>query len=224
MNPRIPIFIAGAILFGCERTPTAAPVDAAAAPAQPVAQAPENQPPATAEPEPEPTTDTSVQEPERKAPACEAKVAEVPTALFGDKVLIRPPIGVELVEDNPTVAMTYSTFVSTCDATIDRMQLYVFTNDEAKSLSSYLTEFLQSLEKGGYADGSVTPVSDSDAEVMSAVQYPAAGGQPPAKLLVAVERKLDNVFIVVFQTQPDQWDGLSETFIASARSLLVVPD
>jgi hypothetical protein len=38
-----------------------------------------------------------------------------------------------------------------------------------------------------------------------------------------VSRKFGNVFIVFYQTQPDQWEGLSSSFIASARSLLVVP-
>jgi hypothetical protein len=169
------------------------------------------------EPEPEP-------EPEPEARQdCEAAVADVPTALFGDTILIRPPPNVELVEENPSLATTYSSFVSTCDATVDRMSLFMFADDPGKTLRTYLDEFRDSLDKSGYENGSDRVVSESATEVMSAIEYPAANGQPPAKVLVAVSRKANNVFVLFYQTQPDQWDGLSRSFIASARTLLVVP-
>lgn len=174
--------------------------------------------------QPEPTSSVNTQPTEPAAPKpCEAQVADVPTSLFGDRILIRPPVNVELVEDNPTLATTFSTFVSTCDATVDRMSLFVFGNDKAKSLSSYYDEFRDTLTKSGYSNGTDTTISESGLELMRAIEFPAADGNPPAKVLVAVSRKQDNVFVVFYQTQPDQWPGLSNTFVASARTLLVVP-
>ena len=158
------------------------------------------------------------------APKCEGKVADVPTALFGDRILIRPPPNVELVEENPTLATTYSSFVSTCDATVDRMQLFVFQNNKQQSIRTYHQQFVSTLANAGYANASGTDViSETDQELTTAIEYPAAAGNPPAKLLIHVARKLDNVIIVFYQTQPGDWDGLSNSFIASAQSLLVVP-
>jgi hypothetical protein len=216
MLPRILICIGALALVACGPKAVTTPAPAHPQPAVPRIGAVQPEAPA-----PQP----SASEPEAEPPPqlCEAKVADVPTALFGDRILIRTPPNVELVEDNPTLATTYSSFVSTCDATIDRMSVLVFANDAGKPLGAYLAEFLDALKKSGYADGADTVLSNTDAEVMSAIEYPAADGQPPAKVLVAVTRKLDNVFIVFYQTQPDQWDGLSNSFIASARTLLVVP-
>jgi hypothetical protein len=192
-------------------------------PAEPatVARAPELEP--ESQPEaPRPKVDPP--EPEKPAPKCEGKVADVPTALFGDRILIRPPLNVELVEENPTLATTYSSFVSTCDATVDRMQLFVFANNKGKSIRTYQEEFLESLANAGYNDASGTDViAENDQELTSAVEYPAAGVSPPAKLLVQVARKLDNVIIVFYQTRPSEWDGLSNSFLASTKTLFVVP-
>jgi hypothetical protein len=211
MDSRILLCIA---LVACGPKTVAAPAPvhprpevAKASPAPPAAE-----PATTSEPEPPPP------------PKCEPKVADVPTALFGDRVLIRPPVNVELVEDNPTMATTYSTYVSTCDATVDRMSLFVFANEKSKPLSTYLSEFLQTLDQSGYKGGIEAAISQGNDEILTSIEYPSANGQPAAKVLVAVTRKFENVLVVFYQTQPDQWDGLSGSFVASAKTLLVLPN
>jgi hypothetical protein len=192
--------------------PTTAHPQPAVAKASPAPRPAATEPASRPEPEPPPP------------PKCEPKVADVPTALFGDRVLIRPPVNVELVEDNPTMATTYSTYVSTCDATVDRMSLFVFASDKTKPLATYLSEFVQTLDQSGYKGGIEAAISQRNDEILTSIEYPSANGQPAAKVLVAVTRKFENVLVVFYQTQPDQWDGLSGSFVASAKTLLVLPN
>lgn len=158
---------------------------------------------------------------------CEAQVASAPTSLFGDRVLIRPPINVVLVEDNPTFATTYQSggFVSACDGTVDRMSLFVFQNDAKKNLGTYMDEVINDmLPKAGYAGGSRgSNHLDTATDLHTEVEYPASNGSPPAKLYVAATRKLDYVLVVIYQTRPDEFPVLMPTFKESASSVLVVP-
>lgn len=159
--------------------------------------------------------------------SCEAKVADTPTALFGDQVLIRPPINVELVEDNPQFATTFTSggFVSACEATVDRMSLFVFQNDKKKSVKAYMDEIInQTLANSGYKDGTRGKTFvDTDVQMDTEVEYPAADGQPPAKLYISVKKLYQYALVVVFQTRPDEFGALQPSFKASAESLIVLP-
>jgi len=160
------------------------------------------------------------------APAnCEAKVADAPTALFDEKVLIRPPVNVELNEDNPTmaVAVIAGGFVSACEATIDRMTLLVFENDKKKSAKAFGQEFVDDyLTKGGFTGGTKSAaIVETNDEYDISVEYPAAGGQPASVLYIAVRRRFENFFTIVYQTRPGEFPALKPTFTKSASSLLV---
>lgn len=156
---------------------------------------------------------------------CEAKVADAPTALFDEKVLIRPPVNVELAEDNPTmaVAVVSGGFVSACEATVDRMTLMIFANDKKKSGKAFATEFIDEyLTKGGYTGGTKgTAIVETNDEYDISVEYPAAGGQPASVLYIAVRRRHENFFVIVYQTRPGEFAALKPTFTKSAASLLV---
>lgn len=164
---------------------------------------------------------------EPAAKACDAKVSETPTALFGDKVLIRAPINVELVEENPTFATTYASggFVSACEATVDRMSLFVFENDKKKGVDKYMEEVINDmLAKSGYSGGTRGKnFVDSKTQLDTEVEYPPAGGQPPAKLYISVKKLYDYTLVTVFQTRPDEFGALKPTFSASTESLIVLP-
>ena len=161
------------------------------------------------------------------AAACEAKVADTPTALFGDKVLIRPPMNVELVEENPTMAQTYASggFVSACDATVDKMYLLVFENDKKKDAAAYMTETIDgALVAAGYSNGTRGKnFVESATQMDTAVEYPAGDGAPPAKLYVSVKKLYDFSLVTVFVTRPAEFDALAPTFQESAASLIVLP-
>ncbi|MEM6294200.1 MAG: hypothetical protein AAGA54_23185 [Myxococcota bacterium] len=164
---------------------------------------------------------------EPAAPKCDAKVADTPTALFGDKVLIRPPVNVEIVEDTPVFAQTYASggFVSACDATIDKMYLFVFENDKKKDASTYMEEVIgEMLVKNGYTGGTRGKnYAESATQVDTEIEYPAGNGAPPAKLYVSVKKLYDNTLVTVFATRPDEFGALAPSFQESAASLIVLP-
>ena len=161
------------------------------------------------------------------AKACDAKVADTPTALFGDKVLIRPPMNVELVEENPTMAQTYASggFVSACDATVDKMYLLVFDNDKKKDAAAYMVETIDgALVAAGYKDGTRGKnFVETATQVDTAIEYPPGDGAPPAKLYVSVKKLYDYSLVTVFVTRPAEFDALAPTFQESAASLIVLP-
>ena len=159
---------------------------------------------------------------------CEAKTSDSPTPLFGDKVLIRVPVNVELVEDNPTFARTFSSagFVSACDATVKNMFVQVYENDPKKPLKTYMQEVIDvTLTQSGYANGSRAgnPV-ESDTDYHTIMEYPPGKGTPAVKLYVVVVRRLNNVLLVVYEAVPEEFGLLQPSFKKSAESLLIVPD
>ena len=166
-----------------------------------------------------------------KPKACDAETADRPTTLFGETVFIRPPINVALVEDNPTMAVAQVSggFVSACKATVDRMNLMVFQaekkGEKKKSPKEWADEFIDVyLAKGGYQGGTKsTPIVDTQTDFDISVEYPAAGGQPASVLYIAVRRRFENIFAIVYQTRPDEFPVLKPTFTASAGTLLVKP-
>lgn len=158
---------------------------------------------------------------------CEAKVADTPTALFGDQVLVRPPINVEIVEDNPTFATTFTSggFVSACEATVDRMSLFVFQNDKKKNVKAYMDEIINTMLAGsGFKNGTRGKNHvETEVQLDTEIEYPAGDGAPPAKLYISVKKLYQFALVVVYQTRPDEFGALLPTFKASAESLIVLP-
>jgi len=173
----------------------------------------------------EPANGVTAEGPKAPPKQCDAQVADVPTALFDSKVLVRPPINVELIEENPTYAKTYADFVSACEATVDAMNLFVFENDKKKTMAVYMDEIIdQMLPKSGFANGKrgknhVESANDLHTEV----EYAAGNGTPPAKLYVAATRKQQFILVAIYQTRPDEFSVLLPTFTASAKTIFVVP-
>jgi len=158
------------------------------------------------------------------AKACEAKVADAPTALFDERVLIRPPVNVELIEDNPmkAEAVVSGGFVSACEATVDRMSLFVYENDTKKSAKVFADEFLENLARGGFSGGTKSSaIVETNDEFDISVEFAASGGNPATVMYLAVRRRHSNFFIIVYQTRPGEFPALKPTFTASAKSLLV---
>ena len=174
-------------------------------------------------------------EPEPPEPSCKADVGD-PALLFGETILMRPPKGVEfLPDDNPTFAHAVMSggFISACDANVKRVQVFAFANDATMTMEDYIRDFQATLATSGYTGGSSTPVVEGKDERHVAYEFPAAGGQPPSSLYVAALRrkgatvppagKIDNVFIVVYETSPEDYPTLEPTFKQSGSSLLIVP-
>lgn len=168
---------------------------------------------------------------------CKAETAD-PTLLFSTSILMRPPKGVEFLPDdgNPTFAQATMSggFISACDATVKRVNVLVFPHDKKKGVSGTLDEFVASLEQQGYTGGKDLGVKyEGKNEKHVAWEFPAQGGNPASSLyIVAAVRtgktvppidKIDNVFIVVYETTPDEYSLLEPTFIESGKSLFIVP-
>ncbi len=162
-----------------------------------------------------------------KPKTCEAQTADGPQALFEEKVLVRPPVNVVLAEVNPTMAeaVTSGGFVSACGAYVDRMNLLWFPLNKKQTLKQFHDDFVNHyLAKGGYAGG--TPRSggaESATDIHQAIEYPAANGQPASVLYIAAAVRFDTIYVMLFQTRPDEFEALKPTFEKSAKSLLVQP-
>src|SRR5688572_23900140 len=155
--------------------------------------------------------------------SCAAKTAEAPAPLFGERVLIRPPHGVQFqADDNPTFAQASSSagFVSACDATVKRVLIFVFENDKKKGLDKYVDEFVEQLAQQGYQGGTkATRTVSRKSDHHLAVDYREAGGNPASRRYVAAARRYENVFVVVYEASPDDFKLLQPTFKESAESL-----
>ncbi|MEM9458268.1 MAG: hypothetical protein AAGF11_29095 [Myxococcota bacterium] len=159
---------------------------------------------------------------------CDAKVADTPTLLFSGQVIIRPPVGVEFVEDdNPMVqqAIMSGGFMSACDALIKRMLVVVYEKDKKRKPTKLVEEFMKSsLEPQGYTGGTKSSAYvDTATDYHLSVEYGGGGGGAAAVLYLAVARRADKDFVVVLETTPEEFKLLKPTFQESAMSLFPVP-
>ena len=163
------------------------------------------------------------------APAdCGAKVSETPTLLFGDKVIMRPPPGVEFIQDdNPTFvqAMMSGGFMSTCDAIIKRVMISLYAVDKKKKPAKVADEMVEALASQGYAGGKKSgPFVDTATDYHIAVEYGGGGNSKTIVLYIAVARRDDTDFVVIFESGPEDYKVLKPTYEESAKSLFIVPE
>ena len=154
--------------------------------------------------------------------ACPAEVSETPTPLFGNSLFIRTPKNVEIVEDSPFFAKTMADFVSTCEAMIDRMFIFVRPDDPAGEDLKKIRDEL--MAQSGYTGGTwESPEKDEKDDLRVVGEFPAGQGAPAAKLYYVALRKYERIFIFVYQAQPDQWLGVYESFKESANRAIIPP-
>ena len=159
--------------------------------------------------------------------SCEAKVADAPTLIFGDSVMLRPPIGVEFPpDDNPMVqsASMSGGFVSACDASVKRVMVFVYEVDKKKKPAKLMDEFIKTLEGQGYTGGTKSsPYVDTATDYHVSVEYGGGGGGQATTLYLAVARRGTNDFMAVYEASPEEFKLLKPTFEESAKSILLVP-
>lgn len=159
---------------------------------------------------------------------CGAKVADTPTLLFGDKVIFRPPPGVEFIPDgNPTFAqaMMSGGFISTCDANIKRVMISLFDVDKKRSMPKLLDEMVEALAQQGYAGGNKSgPFVDTKTDHHIAMEYGGDGGSQATVLYIAAARRGDTDFVIIYESAPEEYKLLKPTYEESAKSLFIVPD
>lgn len=159
--------------------------------------------------------------------SCDAKVADTPTLIFGDQVMLRPPIGVEFPpDDNPMVqsATMSGGFVSACDASVKRVMVFVYEVDKKKKPAKLMDEFIKTLEGQGYTGGTKSSAYvDTAADYHVSVEYGGGGGSQATVLYLGVARRGDKDFIAVYESSPEEFKLLKPTFEESAKSILIVP-
>ena len=178
--------------------------------------------PDVSEPAPAPVVEAKAPAPRTWTP-CPYELGDIPLHLW-QRVLMKVPVGVTLVEDGPTRATTRASSISTCGATVDRMLIIALTNDPARSLDAYLADFLAGLEREGYGGATRGATKDGFSFIWTDFVFQTTSGPAPAQALVKVIREDEGVFVLFYQTHPEQWVALKETFRQSALSLSVTPE
>jgi hypothetical protein len=158
---------------------------------------------------------------------CDAKVADTPTLIFGNGVMLRPPIGVEFPpDDNPFVqtAIMSGGFVSACDATIKRVMIFIYEADKKRKLPALVDEFLKTLEPQGFTGGTKSAAYvDSATDYHISVEFAGGGGSQATVLYLGASRRNDKDFVAVYEMDPSELGLLKPTLEESAKSLLIVP-
>lgn len=167
----------------------------------------------------------SAEDPTKKV--CAAETADFPEPYFDETVLIRLPKGVtsdNFVEDNPAFARLIVQEVESVSCVedvpggvISFMALAKFQDDKAKDLKTFRDEAL----KGFAYDGVSISEEKMDASTrfyQAVVDAPPSEGSPePARALIQMASHGGMMYIIVFETHPNAWNALKETFYASAK-------
>ena len=103
------------------------------------------------------------------------------------------------------------------------MDLFRTCLDKKQSAKAFAESFINDyLTKGGFTGGTKSSaIVETNDEFDISVEYPAAGGQPASVLYIAVRRRHENFFTLVYQTRPGEYPTLKPTFTKSAATLLV---
>lgn len=159
--------------------------------------------------------------------ACEVALADSSSSLFGGRVLIRLPKGVELVEQNPFYAHAAAPQQTTsCGAPVRFASVGYFAWPAGASLQQVRDQLLELRgvgldaltwaeegSRGRHFTGAYSVAADAK------TQAPAVRGW-----LVLRDAPGDKfAYYAMFETDEAAWDGLRPAFQASGRELLVKP-
>jgi len=155
---------------------------------------------------------------------CPSEVSGTPAALFADKLVMRLPKGVELVERSPFL-MTANNVDSTCDAIITRMAVGYFEYDPNKAIKDVRDGIIGQL---GYAEGDVLGWEE---EVEKGSSYTGSfdvgegpNGEPPVKGLLTMKEAEGVQYWAIYETHPNAWPAIKATFAESAKRILIRRD
>lgn len=155
-------------------------------------------------------------------PKCEAQVAEVPTALFSERLLIRPPIGVEVVEVMPALARSTAATRSACDAMVTQMMIGFLADDPGKPLTTIRDEIVAAM---GLSPGALTwdEVEHAANRLAGATSLANSPEAPPSRGWFVLVRGSGLVGWVLLEASAEDYVVLAPSFAASGGSLLIVP-
>lgn len=159
-------------------------------------------------------------------PPCQPALADTPTALFGTRVVIRLPKGLEMVEQNPFYAQAASPkTTTTCGQPISYAAIGFFEYPGNSALQEVRNTLI---EMRGLAAANVTWDDEGSrgrnyTAGYSAPADPATGAPAIRGWFVLRESTEKYAYFALFEGDPSQWEAVKPVFVASGRSMLVKP-
>jgi hypothetical protein len=158
-------------------------------------------------------------------PPCQPALADNPTALFGTRILVRMPKGVELAEQNPFYAQAVAPDQATsCGQPLAyaAVGFFEYPNAAATAVRD------QVLELRGIAKGTATWEDEGTRGKVYTGAYSvpadAATGAPAVRGWFVLRDANDKYgYFALYETDPAHWDALKSVLVASGKSLLVKP-
>lgn len=161
---------------------------------------------------------------------CPAEVGEYPAPYFGDTVLLRLPKGVtedNFVEMQPGFVRASPEIESvSCiegipGGVISFMALSSFMEEKDKTMAVYKDE---TLEAFGYLGVKISEEQIDEGKrfyqaVLDVPPAPDQGKPEPARALFKMQAANDMVYAIVYETHPNAWNALKETFMESANRM-----
>ncbi len=159
---------------------------------------------------------------------CDAEVAEYPAPYFEDTVLIRLPKNVtedNFIEMQPGFVRIATEIESTgCvtdlpGAMISFMALSSFEEDKAKDMTTYRDEVLAAY---GYIDVEISEeeMDEKGRFYQAVLDVPPDENKPaPARALFQLKAANGMMYAVVFETHPNAWNAIKNTFRESAKRM-----
>lgn len=159
-------------------------------------------------------------------PPCEPAVADVPTTLFKDRVLVRLPIGVELNEvplaaGSPWARSGAAEMVSACGATVRQVAIGLVSTARDGALADVRDEVLARVHT--LAPGAIQWQDVRTDERGLDGTYTIAGEGGPIRGLFVLKQKHGQLVWALYEASPEAFDKLVPTFRTSSTRLLVLP-
>lgn len=160
------------------------------------------------------------------AAPCQPALADAPTALFGTRIVIRLPKGLELVERNPFYAQAATASqTASCGQPIHYAAVGFVEYPASSSVTAVRDQLL---ELRGLPAASLT-WSDEGSRGRTytgayAAPTDAQTGAPAVNGWFVLRESNDKYgYFALYETDPTSWEALKSTFIASGRSFFVKP-
>lgn len=159
-------------------------------------------------------------------PPCEPEVADVPTTLFKDRVLVRLPIGVEVNEaplaaGSPWARSGAAEMVSACGATVRQVAIGLVPAAEDVALAGVRDEVLARVH--ALAPGAIQWQDVRTDERGLDGTYTIAGEGGPLRGWFVLKRKHGQLVWALYEASPEAFEALVPTFRMSSTRLLVLP-
>lgn len=152
---------------------------------------------------------------------CDSEVSGTPTALFADKLILRLPKGVELVEKTPFL-MYANKAISTCDAEVT-MFIGYFQHDPSRKMKQVRDE---TIGQFGFPANEITGWSEETENGYNYIGTFEIGegpkGEPPTKGLVVFKEAEGIQYYALYTAHPNAWNAIKKTFTESANRIKIL--